>query len=161
MENPESKPKYLKLNENIEKWTGVFYFFITQMTIPAIFMPNLIISFYFYFATDLGAKAFTLPFPIWCVCHSFVMTERLETLRTMSENDLTFYQIFRLAANLVEFICKWLAVWYILHKQILSKHKKNVSNYLHMSSAKCAAKRSVCMLYPSLLFQFILFKDAI
>lgn len=70
MENPESKPTYVKLNENIEKWTGVCYFIMAQVTIPAIVAPQFIISFYLYFTTDLGSKAFTLPFPMWCVLYT-------------------------------------------------------------------------------------------
>ena len=67
MENPQSKQTYVKLNENIEKWTGVFYFFMVQLSVPAVTMPQFIISFYLYFTTDLGAEAFNLPFVIWCV----------------------------------------------------------------------------------------------
>ena len=75
MEMPDSKPKYEKLNENIEKWTGIYFLLAVQVTTPALLMPNFIKSFYLYFATDLESEAFSLPFPIWCVFHFFVTTE--------------------------------------------------------------------------------------
>lgn len=75
MEKAGSTPKYIKLNENIEKWTGIFYFLIVQMTVPVIFIPNLIITFYLYFATNLEGEAFILPFLIWCVCHFIITME--------------------------------------------------------------------------------------
>ncbi|XP_055322149.1 putative odorant receptor 85d isoform X2 [Sitodiplosis mosellana] len=65
MENPKSKSTYVKLNENIEKWTGVFYSIIVELSVIAVLMPHLIISFYLYFATDLGREAFSLPFQVW------------------------------------------------------------------------------------------------
>ena len=67
IENPKSKSIYTKLNEDIEKWTGVFYIFIVYLTVPATVMPQLIITFYLYITTDLGSETFNLPFPIWCV----------------------------------------------------------------------------------------------
>lgn len=57
----------MKLNENIEKWIGAFYFFTVEMTVAAVMIPKIVISFYLYLATDLRAEAFRLPFSIWCV----------------------------------------------------------------------------------------------
>lgn len=75
MGNPQSIRTYEKLNENIEKWTGLFYTVMVQVSVPAVLMPNFIISFYLYFATDFGGDAFSLPIPIWCVtlftCNEF------------------------------------------------------------------------------------------
>lgn len=67
MEDPKSKSIYIKLNEKIEKWTGFFYILIVYLTVPAIVMPQLITSFYFYTATDLGKESFSLAYPIWYV----------------------------------------------------------------------------------------------
>ena len=76
MENPQSKQTYVKLNGKIEKWTGFFYFFLVKVSVPAVTMPQFIISFYLYFATDLGAEAFSLPYPMWCVLQSLGTTEK-------------------------------------------------------------------------------------
>lgn len=67
MKNPESNQTYVKLNENIEKSTRIFYIFMVQVTFIAIVVPQFITSFYLYLTTDLGTEAFNLPLPIWCV----------------------------------------------------------------------------------------------
>lgn len=66
MENPQSKQTYLKLDKNIEKWTGVFYFIGVKVTLASTLVSPFI-SVYLYFTNDLGTEAFGLPFPIWCV----------------------------------------------------------------------------------------------
>lgn len=65
MSNAELKQKYVNLNENIEKWSGIIFKFYLQVNVAVIFMPNFVVSFYLYFATDLSGEAFSLPFPAW------------------------------------------------------------------------------------------------
>lgn len=67
MEDPEALSTYLKLDERIEIWSNLFHFLVVQVTVPLVIMPKFLISFYLYFATDLGSEAFNLPFPVWCV----------------------------------------------------------------------------------------------
>lgn len=74
--NSESKKIYEKINERIEKWTKILYFVWMRGTFPGTMLPNCIISYFLYFATDLGSNAFRLPFPIWFVKNlSFSMCE--------------------------------------------------------------------------------------
>lgn len=65
LENPFSKSLYIEMNERIEKISKILYFTIIKVTLPALMIPNLVVSFFLYFSTDLENEAFILPFPIW------------------------------------------------------------------------------------------------
>ena len=61
----KSKVIYEEVDERAEKWIKRFHFLLMRLTLPATMLPNGIISYVLYFATDLGSDAFRLPFPIW------------------------------------------------------------------------------------------------
>lgn len=65
VENPVSKIIYEQTNEKFEKWTKIIYFVCMKVTLPGCMAPNFFISYYNYFATDLGREAFRLPYPEW------------------------------------------------------------------------------------------------
>lgn len=65
LENAFAKLHYEKVNEKIEYQSKILYIALFQITIPGLLMPNLILSFFLYFSTDLGPNAFQLAFPIW------------------------------------------------------------------------------------------------
>lgn len=46
---------------------NIINFALTTFTPLALVLPKCIISYIDYFATDLGSKAFQLPFPAWYV----------------------------------------------------------------------------------------------
>lgn len=64
-EDPKSNKIYgdaIKFTQNI---TEIFDFALRKATLPGIMLPNLIESLLDYYTTDLGGKAFILPFPMW------------------------------------------------------------------------------------------------
>ena len=67
-DNVESKLVYENLHGKIEKWSQILYLALVKVT-PVIFIPNIILSFYLYFTTDLESDAFSLPFPMWYANH--------------------------------------------------------------------------------------------
>ena len=64
-EYPDSKAIYERVNEKNEKWTKILDFVLLRVTLPGVIMPNFIISYFLYFATDLGSESFRFPFPKW------------------------------------------------------------------------------------------------
>lgn len=56
---------YEKLNEKIETRIKLLHFAMINVTLPAIMIPNLIMSFFIYFTSDSSSEAFRLAFPIW------------------------------------------------------------------------------------------------
>lgn len=68
-EYPDSKDIYGRVNKKNEKWTKMLDFVLLKVTLPGVIMPNFIISYFLYFATDLGSEAFRLPFPKWYIIH--------------------------------------------------------------------------------------------
>lgn len=67
MVNAESNLMYVNLNENIEKWSNVFYWVLMKVTAPGILIISFTMSYYLYFTSDLGSDAFCLPYPFWYV----------------------------------------------------------------------------------------------
>lgn len=63
--NPTSKKMYDKANAKIEKYTKIFYFVGIKVSWPGLILPNVIISYFKYFTTDLGSESFKLPFVEW------------------------------------------------------------------------------------------------
>ena len=65
MENPSCKDIYEKANEKIEKLTEFIYFAGVKVSPASTVIPYSIVSYYFYFTSDLEKEAFVLPFPMW------------------------------------------------------------------------------------------------
>lgn len=65
LENPSTELIYEKMNEKIEKLADMINFAMIIVTLLGMMMPNLIISYFMYFTTDLSSDAFHLAFPIW------------------------------------------------------------------------------------------------
>lgn len=59
--DPTSKYLYNKANETIDKWTTNLHTFLFKISIPIAIIPTLLVSYYFYFATDMGGEAFIFP----------------------------------------------------------------------------------------------------
>lgn len=55
---------YNETNRLIEKWTKIIYIIAVNVVLPAMMLPKFFISFFGYFATDMGNAAFELPFPV-------------------------------------------------------------------------------------------------
>lgn len=64
-EDSKSKKIYADAIELTEKITKMFDFSLRKITFVGIMLPNLVISLLDYYTTDLGSKAFVLPFPMW------------------------------------------------------------------------------------------------
>ena len=65
MENPLCEVIYEKANEKIEKLTEFIYFAGVKVSPASTVIPYSIVSYYFYFTSDLEKDAFSLPFPMW------------------------------------------------------------------------------------------------
>lgn len=60
------KAIYGHTNQQIEnRLTKVSYFFFVKFSPTSLILPNFIVSFLNYFATDLGNDAFVLPIFMW------------------------------------------------------------------------------------------------
>lgn len=64
--HPSSKNIYEKANRRVEKWSKFIYFYIVQIS-PLILLPKFIISFFYYFTTDVGNDSFELMISMWWV----------------------------------------------------------------------------------------------
>lgn len=56
---------YQKCNKQVEKWSASLQFALLKVTINCIMWPKMIMSYFNYFTTDLGAEAFELPTYEW------------------------------------------------------------------------------------------------
>lgn len=121
MENVESKNKYEKLKEKVEIWTRKFRFSLVNVTVPALLMPQMIISYYLYFTTDLGSEAFSLAYPIWWVSKFPFISTNLKFC--------TFY--FHL-----------FCFWYVLLRAPFNW--RTPIGYLIIFSMECATSAYVC-----------------
>lgn len=65
LENPTLKVMYENMNEKIEKRGEMVHFALMDITLHGIMIPNLIMSYFNYFTTDMDRDAFRLAFPIW------------------------------------------------------------------------------------------------
>lgn len=63
--NPSSRLLYEKTNRRAEKWSEIIFILMAKVTPIAWLSPRVIISFFFYFTTDMGNEAFELPSPMW------------------------------------------------------------------------------------------------
>lgn len=66
--NPSLKDMYEQTNQRTESMTKIIVFGMIHASYPTFMIFTLIVNFYMYFAMDLGADAFRLPFPFWYVC---------------------------------------------------------------------------------------------
>lgn len=64
-ENPTSKAVYQHANHLVEKLSRIGYFLIAIVSPVCIVFPKAIVSYFMYFATDLGIEAFELPLFYW------------------------------------------------------------------------------------------------
>lgn len=64
IKNPTLVDINVKVNEKVDKWTDFFYLTFVKLSLPILMMPRFIMSFFSYFATDSGAEASKLPFPM-------------------------------------------------------------------------------------------------
>lgn len=62
-----SKECYEKTKSRNETWIKLLVLSIIKVSHVGITTPNLVISYFNYFSTDLGSDAFILPFPMWFV----------------------------------------------------------------------------------------------
>lgn len=62
---PESKTIYMKTIHHVEKWSEFIYFVTVKVTPVFLVLPNTIVCYCRYFATDLGNDAFDLLNPMW------------------------------------------------------------------------------------------------
>lgn len=67
LQDPKSKAMFLDVDENIEKWSKIVYFVSVILSPISLILPNIILSFYTYFTTDLRENAFVLLIPMWYV----------------------------------------------------------------------------------------------
>lgn len=59
---------YEEVDKNIEKWSKIVYFVAVILWPICAILPNVFLSFYGYFTTDLvGKDTFVLLFPMWYV----------------------------------------------------------------------------------------------
>lgn len=60
---PENRLKmYIKINNKIEQWSRISYFFMVKVSLVTVFMPKLCISYTLYFTTNHGMDAFNPAF---------------------------------------------------------------------------------------------------
>lgn len=65
--NPTAMRRYMEINASIEKWSEIFFSVSVKVITPLLTIPLLLLSYFLYFTTDLGAESFRLPFLIWYV----------------------------------------------------------------------------------------------
>lgn len=56
---------YVKTNQQIETWSEIIYFIISQISPQCIGLPVFIASLYAYFTTDLQNEALEWPYAMW------------------------------------------------------------------------------------------------
>lgn len=81
LNDPASAAIYTDVNERIDKLVPIFMFISVDLTLPPVFLPNFIKSYYLYFFTDSGADAFELPFPNWLVIFLVISVFHLKTCK--------------------------------------------------------------------------------
>lgn len=65
VKNSKSQPIYIKTDQKVEKWIKVVDFVFVKVTPILSTWTAFIVSFFTYFATDLGDSVFELPVPMW------------------------------------------------------------------------------------------------
>lgn len=60
-----SKAMYEKTNSNVEKWCKILITAAMTAVLQSVMFSKFILSYFLYFATDLGRDAFQMPFPTW------------------------------------------------------------------------------------------------
>lgn len=63
----ESKAIYKEANRLTEKWIKLVYVLIVKVSIQCFVIPEIFITFFIYFTTDVGNDAFVLLLPLWYV----------------------------------------------------------------------------------------------
>lgn len=63
--NPTSKAIYDEIDGKLEFWVKMLDLLVVNVMPVGITFPMLIISYFVYYTTDLGADAFQLPFYAW------------------------------------------------------------------------------------------------
>lgn len=107
-EDEELKAMYEKSNEQIEKLSGIVYFFC--VTASGFVLPKAFACFFVYFTTDKGNEAFELSLPLWwvflvdfnycfntqknCFCDKFNMAQTAHTMTPM--RNLCLLNCFRM-----------------------------------------------------------------
>lgn len=61
----ESGALYKQADQIVEKWSKRITNFIPKIILITFIFPKAMQSYFVYFTTDLGAKAFELPIPVW------------------------------------------------------------------------------------------------
>lgn len=64
LEYLETQALYSETSQMVEKWMKILHFAILKVTVMLSTSSALIVSFFKYFATDLGDSASELPLPI-------------------------------------------------------------------------------------------------
>lgn len=63
--NPISKTIYNKIDEKLQLWVKILDFLMVNVMPVGITFPMLIVTYFAYYTTNLGADAFQLPFFAW------------------------------------------------------------------------------------------------
>lgn len=67
MKTPSAEITYNKMKETSEFLQKLFELTFVKMTLPGVMAPNLLLSYYTYFFSDVGIDSFKLPFITWLV----------------------------------------------------------------------------------------------
>lgn len=62
--NPIAIANYCNLNDQIERWSKVFYFVVVKLTMSGIILPIVFVTAINLFLYKLGDDSYFLPFPI-------------------------------------------------------------------------------------------------
>lgn len=65
MEYPTPEALFQETNQLVEKWSEIMCFLATIVIPTFVCFSMVMLSFFFYFTTDLGSDAFELPVPMW------------------------------------------------------------------------------------------------
>lgn len=65
LEYQASSALYVKINQQVEKWSEIIYFIISKVSPQCIGLPIFIASLFAYFTTDLKNEALELPYAMW------------------------------------------------------------------------------------------------
>lgn len=63
-----SRKIYEEMNAFVEKWSYIIDLAFNKVSTASISVPCFVLSYFLYFATDLGQDAFILPFRVWWIC---------------------------------------------------------------------------------------------